>query len=71
MKKTVNPLLVFAFVALTITSFHACKKNSDGECSTCKALGADNLVVDEAEICNEAQATDFRNANPGAEIVCD
>ena len=71
MKKTVNPLLAFTFVVLTVTCFHACKKNSDGECHTCKAIGPDNNIVDEDQICNEAQATAFRNANPGKEIVCD
>mgnify|MGYP003576988329 CR=1 FL=1 len=71
MKKTVNPLLAFAFVVMTITCFHAWKKSSDGDCRTCKALSPDNGVVDEAQICNESQETAFRNSNPGTEIVCD
>jgi hypothetical protein len=72
MKKTVRPFMVFAFLIFSITLIHGsgCKKNTDNEeCRTCKAFGVDN-VVDEEEVCSDAEETAFRNKNSGLEISC-
>jgi hypothetical protein len=73
MKKTVRPLVVLAVLFCTIALLHAtgCKKSTDKkeECRTCQAFGVDN-VVDEEQVCSDAEEQAFRNKNVGHEIEC-
>jgi len=71
MKKLLNPVVMLAGMLITIGAVHACSKKSDEKnCRTCKALGPDNTISDEATVCSEAEETAFRNKHAGKEIMC-
>jgi hypothetical protein len=72
MKKSVNPFMVFAFVVFAVTVMHGvgCKKNTEKEeCRTCQAFGVDE-IIDEEEVCTDAEEAAFRAKNSGHEISC-
>jgi len=63
-------ILFATLVFSTIYSFTSCsKKTEEPECKTCRAFSVDG-VVDETEVCSEAEETAFRNDNAGREISC-
>jgi hypothetical protein len=71
MKKTRIAFIVLLFSIVVIHGMEACSKNKEEEsqCKTCKAFGIDG-VMDEEEVCSEAEEAAFRSANPGRQITC-
>ena len=67
MKKRI--LLAAVFLSTIYFGFSCSKKTEEPECKTCRAFSVDG-VVDEAEVCSEAEETAFRNDNVGREISC-
>jgi hypothetical protein len=71
MKKTRIVFIVLVLSMVVVHSMEACSKNKEeeSECKTCKAFGIDG-VMDEEEVCSEAEEAAFRSANQGREISC-